>query len=145
MSERSTRPATTTRAASTRCRPRRPQAGSTLAGQLIPHVLWLTGTHPQRLAPRLARYERAGWSGHQLATAMSQVNIRMGWASPASDSLRTGAWNLLRHYLDQIDPQDDHPQLVEQLLTAERQAQQAARRLADRLGLASRAEDAPDQ
>jgi hypothetical protein len=101
-----------------------------IAVHLTRRVLWLRGVAPGRIAPQLKRFTVAGhdkvWRPDDFVTAFDGINRRQGRYSPGAnmasqsrddrarvESASAGAvrspQGLLKWYLDQLDPVNDHP------------------------------------
>lgn len=101
-----------------------------IAVHLTRRVLWLRGVQPGRIAPQLKRFTVPGlpkvWRPEDFVTALDQINRRQNRYSPgANTASRTevdqghverasaGAvrspQGLLKWYLEQLDPANDHP------------------------------------
>ena len=83
--------------------------GWRLAVDLTDQAVFLRRCPPSRVAPQLARFTRCShrWTATQLVRAMDQVNIRLGYSSPARAN--RSPWALLKWYLQQIDEVADAP------------------------------------
>lgn len=126
-------PAQTPRAAPNRPRPQTTlRAGTRLARALIARIPWLRGTQPGRIAPLVAKFERARltWRANDIVAAIDATNARMGWTSLTSAHIRTTSYAVLAHYLTPLDVDADHPRLHVELAADARRAETADRRAA---------------
>jgi hypothetical protein len=142
----SPRPSPTTRAR----RPRRwgGRGGRELATKLLQRVVWLANSPSGRfdhagrpvptaaghLAPQLAKFERHGWLAGDVMAVMDAKTRRLDWDSPTRSQIRISGPAMLRWFLDDVDPVNDHPRLHDLLAAdrgrADRQARAAQRRAA---------------
>ncbi|MET7284166.1 hypothetical protein ABZS29_38390, partial [Kribbella sp. NPDC005582] len=120
-----------------------------IAVYLTSRVLWLRGVQPGRIAMQLRRFTapelRRKWLPADFVTAFDAINRRQGRYSPGANlasssksdqghaaSATAGAVTsppgLLRWYLEQIDPVNDHPRFELDLENERREAAIAARR-----------------
>lgn len=89
--------------------PRRTPPGIRLARALIGRLGWLRGCRPGRIAPTLARYERAGWTAGHIMAAIEAIHARLGWDTPTRERLTAPPWGLLAWYLRHLTP-DQRPE-----------------------------------
>lgn len=107
------------------------RAGMHLARQLVARLPWLrVTTRPGRIAPMLARFERASmpWTAADILAAVNAVNARMGWTALTSQHVRTNGHAVLAYYLRHLDVDADHPRLWQAVAEQQRRREQARRR-----------------
>jgi hypothetical protein len=97
-----------------RKRRRRP-AGWRLAQELASSVPWLIGEGPTRLAPCLSRFAAANrpWAAGDLVAVIREYSLRSGWGPVDPERIRTRPAAVLAAILRAIDPDLDHPGLLE--------------------------------
>lgn len=95
----------------TRSRP----AGWSLAQELARSVPWLAAEPPARLAPALSRFAscRTPWQAADVVAAITDHTIRRGTGPIRPDTIRTRPAALLAAILRHLDPDTDHPALLE--------------------------------
>ena len=95
----------------TRSRP----AGWSLAQELARSVPWLAAEPPARLAPALSRFAtcQTPWQAGDVVAAIEDHTSRRGAGPIRSQAIRTRPAALLAAILRHLDPDTDHPALLE--------------------------------
>jgi hypothetical protein len=98
-----------------RQRSRRRPAGWHLAQELASSVAWLIGEGPTRLAPTLSRFATATrpWAAGDVLAVIREHTLRTGRGPVDPQKIRTRPAAVLAAILRGVDPDTDHPGLLE--------------------------------